>query len=129
MSKEWRKLYTYIKTEIMEYAEEQALSRNMVGTIKTLLAYINSEEEIFSYLDLLELFKQCQSEIGGFFEKKVFDSDEERFSGICKYIQDYYDDIFGEGADKKCITEYFDKSVSTFVPCNVSLHPEVHEAF
>jgi hypothetical protein len=118
-----------LKKEIMGYTEKQALSRKMVETVNDLLDYINSDEELFCYLDLLELFKQCKTEITSIFKETVYDSDTKKFSAICNYIRDYYDDIFGMGATKKCITEYFDKSVSTFVPCNVSLHPEVHEAF
>ena len=68
-SQDWENLYNYVKSNIMGYDENQALSKNMVLRLKGLLTgkFIENKNikdiSNYSYKTILTTFKYCYPDI------------------------------------------------------------------
>ncbi len=85
-SKDWEKLYFYVKDNIMGYDENQALSKNMVLRLKGLLTgkFIENknikDNSSYSYETILATFKYCRPDIEKAFRTKSFQDESHKFN-------------------------------------------------
>ena len=85
-SQDWENLYYYVKSNIMGYDDNQALSKNMVLRLKGLLTgkFIENknikDNSNYSYKTILATFKYCHSDIQKAFRTKSFQDESHKFN-------------------------------------------------
>jgi hypothetical protein len=97
MSKEdklmWEQLYTYVKTSVLCYDENQSLSKHQVLRLKGLLnnkfmANNNiSDTANYSYEIILNTFKYCKPNIEKGLRNNTFVDENHRFNYIVKIVE------------------------------------------
>lgn len=90
---DWDSLYTYVKTSVMGYDENQALSTTMVLRLKGLLTnkFIengNIESTAnYSYEVILNTFKYCNLDVQKALRSNNFKDEMHRFNYILKIVE------------------------------------------
>ncbi len=90
---DWESLYMYVKSNIMGYDENQALSSTMVLRLKGLLTnkFIenNNIESTanYSYETILNTFKFCSVEISKALKNNRFADEQHKFNYILKIVE------------------------------------------
>ena len=91
--RDWEALYTYVKSNIMGYDENQALSSTMVLRLKGLLTNKFMENgnikdsANYSYEVILNTFKYCSVDIQRAFRTNTFKDEMHRFNYALKIIE------------------------------------------
>ena len=92
-SQDWENLYTYVKSNIMGYDENQALSKNMVLRLKGLLTgkFIENKNikdiSNYSYKTILTTFKYCYPDIQKAFRTKSFQDESHKFNYVLAIVE------------------------------------------
>lgn len=90
---DWESLYNYVKSNIMGYDENQALSSTMVLRLKGLLTnkFIENgniaSTANYSYETILNTFKFCSPEISRSLRTNNFKDEMHRFNYILKIVE------------------------------------------
>lgn len=90
---DWENLYNYVKSNVMGYDENQALSSTMVLRLKGLLTnkFIenNNIESTanYSYETVLNTFKYCSPDINKALRTNIFKDEMHRFNYILKIVE------------------------------------------
>ena len=90
---DWEALYMYVKSNIMGYDENQALSSTMVLRLKGLLTnkFIennNIESRAnYSYETILNTFKFCSADIQRALRTNIFKDEQHKFNYILKIVE------------------------------------------
>lgn len=91
-SQDWEELYFYVKN-LMNYDENQALSRNMVLRLKGLLTgkFIENnnikDNSNYSYKVILNTFKFCSSDINRALRTNNFHDEQHKFNYLLKIVE------------------------------------------
>lgn len=97
---DWESLYNYVKSNIMGYDENQALSSTMVLRLKGLLTnkFIenNNIESTanYSYETILNTFKFCSPDIKRALRTNNFKDEMHRFNFILKIVERNINDVY-----------------------------------
>ena len=90
---DWEALYMYVKSNIMNYDENQALSNTMVLRLKGLLTNKFMENNNiastanYSYETILNTFKFCSVEISKALRTNRFVDEQHKFNYILKIVE------------------------------------------
>lgn len=96
----WDNLYNYVKSNIMRYDQNQALSSTMVLRLKGLLSgkFIdnNSTENKanYSYEVILNTFKFCSPQIQNALRTNNFNSEMHKFLYVVKIVENNINDVY-----------------------------------
>ncbi len=97
---DWDSLYTYVKSNIMGYDENQALSSTMVLRLKGLLTNKFMENNNiestanYSYETILNTFKFCSSDIQRALKTNNFKDESHKFNYILKIVEKNINNIY-----------------------------------
>ena len=97
---DWDSLYTYVKTNIMGYDENQALSSTMVLRLKGLLTNKFMENNNikstanYSYEVILNTFKFCSNDIQKALRTNSFKDESHRFNYVLKIVEKNINDVY-----------------------------------
>ena len=97
---DWEDLYMYVKTDIMGYDENQALSKNMVLRLKGLLTNKFMENKNiqdganYSYEVILLTFKYCSPSILKALRANSFKDEQHKFNYILKIVEKNINDVY-----------------------------------
>ena len=97
---DWESLYTYVKSNIMGYDENQALSSAMVLRLKGLLTNKFMENKNiestanYSYKTILNTFKFCSSDIHKALRIKNFTDEQHKFNYILKIVEKNINNVY-----------------------------------
>ena len=97
---DWDELYTYVRSNIMGYDENQALSSSMVLRLKGLLVNKFMENNNikdsanYSYKTILNTFKFCSQDIHKALRTNSFKDEMHRFNYILKIVEKNINDIY-----------------------------------
>lgn len=98
--KDWDLLYTYVKSNIMGYDENQALSSTMVLRLKGLLTNKFMENNNikstanYSYEVILNTFKFCSNDIQKALRTNTFKDESHKFNYILKIVEKNINDVY-----------------------------------
>lgn len=96
----WDNLYEYVRTNILNYSKDQALSQSMVSRLKGLTTgnYMrNSKVETranYSYEVVLNTFKICSPNIKEALRTVRFQDEGHKFNYICKIVENNINDTY-----------------------------------
>lgn len=96
----WDNLYQYVKSNIMRYDQNQALSSTMVLRLKGLLSgkFIennNTEDKAnYSYDVILNTFKFCSPQIQNALRTNNFNSEMHKFLYVVKIVENNINDVY-----------------------------------
>lgn len=96
----WDNLYQYVKSNIMGYDQNQALSSTMVLRLKGLLSgkFIennNTENKAnYSYETILNTFKFCSNDIQKALRTNSFKDESHRFNYVLKIVEKNINDVY-----------------------------------
>ena len=122
---DWNNLYEYVKTEILHYDKEQALSKMTVLKLKGLSdgqCIANSKagkKADYSFEIILYTFKICKSKIEYALQTKTFENEEKKISYIMAIVSNNINDVYNR------ITNAKKSQVKTE---NVNLNTQTHES-
>lgn len=97
---QWNDLYQYVKKEILLYDESQSIPSSLVLRLKGLAKgkYIenkNIEDRAkYSYEVVLYTFQICKPKIINAILGKDFNSEQGKFSYICKIVENSLNDVY-----------------------------------
>ena len=97
---DWEELYTYVKSNIMGYDENQALSSTMVLRLKGLLTNKFMENNNiassanYSYKTILNTFKFCSSDIHKALRIKSFTDEQHKFNYVLKIVEKNINNVY-----------------------------------
>lgn len=97
---DWDLLYAYVKTKIMGYDENQALSKQMVLRLKGLLTNKFMENNNikstanYSYEVILNTFKYCSNSIDKALRINKFSDENHRFNYILKIVEQNINTVY-----------------------------------
>lgn len=97
---DWDLLYAYVKTNIMGYDENQALSKQMVLRLKGLLTNKFMENNNikstanYSYEVILNTFKYCSNSIDKALRTNKFSDENHRFNYILKIVEQNINTVY-----------------------------------
>ena len=97
--RDWQELYEYVK-RIMNYDENQALTRNMILRLKGLLnnkfmANKNIKSTAnYSYKHILNTFKLCYPQIQKALRTNIFKDENHKFLYITKIVENNINDVY-----------------------------------
>lgn len=97
---DWESLYNYVKSNIMGYDENQALSSTMVLRLKGLLTnkFIENKNiedgANYSYETILNTFKFCSPDIQRALRTNNFNDEMHRFNFILKIVERNINDVY-----------------------------------
>ena len=97
---DWEELYTYVKSNIMGYDENQALSSTMVLRLKGLLTNKFMENKNiestanYSYKTILNTFKFCSSDIHKALRIKSFTDEQHKFNYVLKIVEKNINNVY-----------------------------------
>lgn len=97
---DWDLLYQYVKSNIMDYDEDQALSKQMVLRLKGLLTNKfmenNSIEDTanYSYETILNTFKFCSPSIQNALRTNRFKDEMHKFNFVLKIVERNINDVY-----------------------------------
>lgn len=97
--KDWEELYSYVKN-LMNYDENQALSRDMVLRLKGLLTgkFIENnnikDNSNYSYKVILYTFKYCSQSIQKAITTNSFKSEQHKFLYITKIVENNINNVY-----------------------------------
>lgn len=104
MSKEekiaWEQLYNYVKSNVMKYDENQALSKNMILRLKGLLTgkFIENKNientANYSYEVILATFKYCSPDIQKALRSNQFKDEQHKFNYVLKIVDKNINDMY-----------------------------------
>lgn len=123
--KRWNNLYEYVKTEILHYDREQALSKLTILKLKGLaegkyIANKNTEKKAdYTYEIILYTFKICKSKIDYVLQTKTFENEEKKISYIMAIISNNINDVYNR------VTNAKKSQVKTE---NVNLDTQIHDS-
>lgn len=98
--KDWESLYMYVKTNIMGYDENQALSSTMVLRLKGLLTNKFMENNNikstanYSYETILNTFKFCSNNIQKALRTNSFKDESHKFNYVLKIVEKNINDVY-----------------------------------
>lgn len=98
--KDWESLYYYVKRNIMNYDEDQALSNTMVLRLKGLLTNKFMENNNikdtanYSYETILNTFKFCSNDISKALRTNNFKDEMHKFNYVLKIVEPKINDIY-----------------------------------
>lgn len=97
---DWDLLYAYVKTNIMGYDENQALSKQMVLRLKGLLTNKFMENNNikstanYSYETILNTFKFCSNDIQKALKTNSFKDEQHKFLYITKIVENNINNVY-----------------------------------
>lgn len=97
---DWDDLYNYVKTNIMGYDENQALSKAMVLRLKGLLTNKFMENKNiedtanYSYKTVLNTFKFCSITIKNALRTNSFKDENHKFNYVLKIVEKNINDVY-----------------------------------
>ena len=97
---DWELLYTYVKSNIMGYDENQALSSTMVLRLKGLLTnkFIENNNiqstANYSYETILNTFKFCSPDIYKALRTNAFKDESHKFNYILKIVEKNINNVY-----------------------------------
>lgn len=97
---DWESLYMYVKSNIMGYDENQALSSAMVLRLKGLLTNKFMENKNiestanYSYETILNTFKFCSSDIQKALRTNRFVDEQHKFNYILKIVEKNINNVY-----------------------------------
>lgn len=97
---DWDLLYTYVKSNIMGYDENQSLSKQMVLRLKGLstnkfMENNNVESTAnYSYETILNTFKFCYLQIQNALRTNNFNSEMHKFLYVVKIVENNINDVY-----------------------------------
>lgn len=104
---DWNNLYEYVKTEILHYDKEQALSKMTVLKLRGLaegkcIANKNTEKKAdYTYEIILYTFKVCKSKIDYAIQTKTFENEEKKISYIMAIVSNNINDVYNRVTNAK----------------------------
>lgn len=108
---DWESLYMYVKTNIMGYDENQALSSTMVLRLKGLLTNKFIENNAiestanYSYEVILNTFKFCKLDIEKALRTGNFKDEMHRFNYVLKIVEKNINTVYMKMKGKKKVNE------------------------
>lgn len=119
---EWNELYEYVRTNVLHYDSNQALSKAMVLRLKGLITNKFMENSKikdtanYSYATILNTFKFCMPDIQNKLQINSFKDEMHKFNYILKVIESNINNVYirmknAEKAKEK--TETIDMSTAT----------------
>lgn len=96
----WNDLYKYVKKEILQYDDSQAIPRDLVLRLKGLAKgkYMENktieDKARYSYKVVLCTFQICKPKILKAVLNKEFDNETFKFNYICKIIENQINDVY-----------------------------------
>ena len=97
---DWDLLYTYVKSNIMGYDENQTLSKGMVLRLKGLLTNKFMENNAiestanYSYETILNTFKFCSIEISKALRTNRFKDEQHKFNYVLKIVEQNINTVY-----------------------------------
>ena len=98
--RDWEALYTYVKSNIMGYDENQALSSTMVLRLKGLLTNKFMENgnikdsANYSYEVILNTFKFCSADIQRVLRTNTWKNETHKFNYILKIVESNINNVY-----------------------------------
>lgn len=98
--KEWSELYEYVKRNIMNYDDNQSLSRIMVLRLKGLRTskFIENksikDNSNYSFTCVLNTFKFCKPKIDYILKTKKFQDENHKFNYILKVAESNLNEVY-----------------------------------
>lgn len=98
--RDWDLLYNYVKSNIMGYDQNQALSSTMVLRLKGLLSgkFIENNgtanKANYSYEVILNTFKFCSTQIQNALRTNNFNSEMHKFLYVVKIVENNINDVY-----------------------------------
>ena len=97
---DWESLYMYVKTNIMGYDKNQALSNTMVLRLKGLLTnkFIENgniaSTANYSYETILNTFKFCSPDIQRALRTNRFENEQHKFLYVTKIVENNINNVY-----------------------------------
>ena len=97
---DWDELYTYVRSNIMGYDNNQALSSGMVLRLKGLLVNKFMENNNikdsanYSYKTILNTFKFCSQDIQKALRSNTFKDEMHRFNYVLKIVEKNINNVY-----------------------------------
>lgn len=110
----WDELYQYVRSEVMGYDINQALSKNMVLRLKglacgkTIANNRITAQAKYSFRTILNTFKYCCSNISYAKEHKDFKDESGKFMYFCAIVENKINDVYLREQNAKTIAEKAD---------------------
>jgi hypothetical protein len=107
----WENLYYYVKSNIMGYDENQALSSTMVLSLKGLLTNKFMENNNiestanYSYVVILNTFKFCSQDIQRALRTGNFKDEHHKFNYILKIVEKNINTVYMKMKGRKKVNE------------------------
>lgn len=108
---EWHDLYRFVRFEVMNYDENQALSTPMILRLKGLavnkfMANNNIESTAnYSFKVILNTFKYCMPKIKNAINTRVFQDEMHKFNYILKIVESNINTIYVRMKEKEKVEE------------------------
>lgn len=96
----WEQLYEYVRHNVLEYDDNQSLSRSMVLRLKGLLSNKFMENNNiantsnYSYQTVLNTFKFCMSDIQRGLRSNSFTNENHKFNYVLKIVESNLNTVY-----------------------------------